>query len=275
MAAEKSGVFGPSSPIVVNRVLIVDDDVRNCELMTEWLIADGFDAEWHTSGEGALRAIAENDFGVVVTDFHMRGMNGDNLCRRILATQWDIPVIVMSGLGGAEAMEAAMRAGAYDFIAKPFALEALSMALRRAFERRMLQREVRRLRRMARDDRSYGELHGMSKAMRRVYDSLDVMASSDSPVLITGEVGSGREALARELHYRSTRGTRPFVAFNCSAMPEVVLASNLFGHVRGAFADARRAHSGLLTAAEHGTILLCEIDGLPLSLQARLLQAVV
>jgi DNA-binding NtrC family response regulator len=128
---------------------------------------------------------------------------------------------------------------------------------------------------MARDDRSYGELHGMSKVMRRVYDSLDVMASSDSPVLITGEVGTGREALARELHYRSHRGTGPFVAFNCAAMPEAVLASNLFGHVHGAFADARRAHSGLLTAAERGTILLCEIAGLPLTLQARLLETMV
>src|SRR5688572_21768196 len=135
MAAERSGIYGPGSPIVVNRVLLVDDDATNCEFAAEWLIADGFDAEWHTSGEGALRALQENDFGVVVTDLRMPGMRGGELCRRISATRWDIPVIVASGFGGTEAMHEAMLAGAYDFIAKPFALETLSMALRRAFER--------------------------------------------------------------------------------------------------------------------------------------------
>jgi DNA-binding NtrC family response regulator len=275
MAAERSGIFGPDSPIVVNRVLIVDDDASNCELWTEWLIADGFDAEWHTSGEGALRALEENDFGVVVTDYHMPGMSGGELCRRISTTRWDIPVIVASAFGGLEAMQHAMRAGAYDFMAKPFALEALSVTLRRAFERRALQLEIRRLRRMARDDRSYGELHGMSKVMQRVYDSLDAIAQSDSAVLIAGEVGTGRETLARELHFRSNRGTGPFVAFNCAAMPEAVLASNLFGHARGAFAGQRSAHSGLLAAAERGTILLCEIAGLPPGVQAALLRALV
>jgi two-component system, NtrC family, response regulator AtoC len=275
MAAERSGIYGPGSPIVVNRVLLVDDDATNCEFAAEWLIADGFDAEWHTSGEGALRALQENDFGVVVTDLRMPGMRGGELCRRISATRWDIPVIVASGFGGTEAMHEAMLAGAYDFIAKPFALETLSMALRRAFERRALQLEVRRLRRAARDDRSYGDLHGMSKAMRRLYDSLDAIARSDTAVLISGEVGTGREALARELHYRSSRGTGPFVAFNCAAMPEALLASNLFGHVRGTFVGTRGAHAGLLAAAERGTILLCEIAELPLSTQAGLLRACV
>jgi two-component system response regulator HydG len=184
-------------------------------------------------------------------------------------------VVVASAFGGLEAMQHAMRAGAYDFMAKPFALEALSVTLRRAFERRALQLEIRRLRRMARDDRSYGELRGMSKVMQRVYDSLDAIAQSDSAVLITGEVGTGRETLARELHFRSNRGTRPFVAFNCAAMPESVLASNLFGHARGVFAGQRGAYSGLLATIERGTVLLSEIAGLPPGVQKALLRALV
>ena len=273
MTAEKSGVFGPDTRVVVNRVLIVDDDVQNCELTAEWLIADGFDAEWHASGEGALRVMADNDFGVVVTDFHLSGMSGGDLCRRISAMRWDIPVIVMSSFRGPIAMREAMGAGAYDFLPKPFSLESLSVALRRAFERRNLQLEVKRLRRMARDEGGYGDLQGVSAAMRRVYDSLDAIARLDAPVLITGEVGTGRETLARELHLRSRRGVGPFVAFNCAAMSEVVLRCNLFGHVQGAFAGLGRAHAGLFVAAERGTILLCEIGGLPPGVQAELLRA--
>jgi DNA-binding NtrC family response regulator len=274
MKAEPSGVFGPVSSLTMRRVLIVDDDVSACGVVADWLIADGFDTEWHTSAEGALRAINDTDFGAVVTDFHLPGMQGGELCRRILAGRHDVAVIVATALGGTEAIQQATQAGAYDFIAKPYDLEVLSMALRRAFERRAFQLEVRRLRRAVRDDRSYGELYGVSKVMRRLYDSLDAIADLDSPVLITGEVGTGREAVARELHLRSRRGAGPFVAFNCVAMPAAVLMSNLFGHVRGAFGSALSAHPGLLGSADRGTIFVSGIADLPAGVQSRLVRAI-
>jgi two-component system response regulator HydG len=182
-------------------------------------------------------------------------------------------VIVITAFGSLDTAVGAIRAGAYDFITKPLEIDALALVLERAIERRRLGDEVRRLRRLVQTSDRFDDIVGTSPAMREVYGLLERIADSDSSVLVTGESGTGKEVVARALHRRSRRRGGPFVALNCAAMPEPLLESELFGHVRGAFTDARTSRTGLFVQANGGTLLLDEIGDLPLALQPKLLRA--
>ncbi len=254
-------------------ILVVDDDREMCRTLEVGLTRRGFDVEWRTNAEEAFAALEQMEVGAVVTDLRLRGDSGLSLCERIVANRPDIPVVVITAFGSMDAAIDAIRAGAYDFITKPLEVDFLALALERAARHRALQDEVKLLRQRLADATRFGELLGTSEAMRRLYDLLERIADSDASVLITGETGTGKELVARALHDRSARRDRPFIALNCAAMPEALLESELFGHVRGAFTDARSDHTGLLVRVQGGTLFLDEIGDMPVSLQPKLLRA--
>jgi DNA-binding NtrC family response regulator len=254
------------------RVLVVDDVQSMCEMLAERLPPVGFDVTWRTSAADALTALAVAEFDAVVTDINMREMSGLELCDRIVQAHPEVPVIVITAFGNLDAAIKAMRAGAYDFLTKPFDIKVLALALERAVQHRRLRAEVKRLRRGVEEARRMGELIGASTPMQDVYGLIDRVADTDSSVLVMGETGTGKELVARALHERSRRRSGPFVAINCAAVPETLLESELFGHARGAFTDARSARTGLVVQANGGTLFLDEIGEMPLTLQPKLLR---
>ncbi len=259
---------------MTTRVLLVDDDDSLSETLALAIGKRGYRASRASSGDAALLAIgsADVDFDVVVTDLNMRGLNGIELCERIVLSRPDLPVIVLTAFGSLETAVSAIRAGAYDFISKPVAIDALLIAIDRAAKNRALREEVKRLKLAIERRPRFEQLIGESAAMHGVYDLVDRIADTETSVLITGESGTGKEVVSRALHARSRRRDRPFVAINCAAMPEALLESELFGHVKGAFTDAKNSHEGLCTQADGGTLFLDEIGDMPIGLQPKLLR---
>ncbi len=219
----------------------------------------------------ARDAVAREDFDVVVTDLNMKGVTGIDLCRHIVENRPNLPVVVLTGFGSLETAVSAIRAGAYDFISKPVAMDALTIAVDRAARHRSLRDEVARLRRQVASGLE-ADLVGHSPAMRHVYDLVDRLAESDATVLVTGESGTGKEVVSRIIHRRSRRHDKPFIAINCAAIPEQLLESELFGHVEARSPTRRCRRRGLFVEANGGTILLDEIGDMPIGLQPKLLR---
>jgi DNA-binding NtrC family response regulator len=255
------------------RVLVVDDDRAMCEMLEGGLRRRGFDCVWRTSPRDVLQMLEGDSFDVVLTDLNLEGSSGLELCRRVLAVREDLCVVVMTAYGSIEAAVGAIRAGAYDFVTKPFDMDEIALTLERAVQHRQLRAEVRALRDAIKDSQGMGEMIGQSSPMQRVFDLIGRVAETETTVLITGESGTGKELVARALHTQSRRANGPFVAINCAAMPESLLESELFGHVKGAFTDARAARTGLFGKASGGTLFLDEIGEMPMGMQAKLLRA--
>ncbi len=233
----------------------------------------GFRASRVPSAIEAMRALDAQDFDTVVSDVRLGGMTGLELCEQLVARRPDVPVILVTAFGDLDTAIAAIRAGAHDFLPKPFEVEELAMRVRRAAEYRALRAEVRRLREGYTTPIRFEDMLGESPAMQRVFAVVERIAPADAAVLITGETGTGKELVARAVHARSARARGPFIAVNCAAMPEPLLESELFGHTRGAFTDARKDRAGLFLEASGGTLFLDEIAEMPLSLQAKLLRS--
>jgi two-component system response regulator HydG len=253
--------------------LVVDDEQSMCELLEADLQLRDYQVSWYTSADEGLAALESSPFDVVLTDLKMPGTDGIQFCRRIVANRPDIPVIVMTAFGSMESAIAAIRAGAYDFVTKPIEMDVLALALQRAVRHRQLQEQVRVLSEAVDRSAKFDELLGASTVMQRLFDQLARIADSEASVLIIGESGTGKELVARSIHRQSRRRAGTFVAVNCAALPEPLLESELFGHAKGAFTDARAERSGLLSQADGGTLLLDEIGDMPLSMQPKLLRA--
>jgi two-component system response regulator HydG len=251
---------------------LVDDDRGLCETLRGGLARRGYEAAVVHDPREALERIRNEDFDAIVCDVNMPAMSGIDLCQRVVAARGDIPVIVLTAFGSFDTAVAAIRAGAYDFLAKPVKIDALAIALQRATERRQLTVEVRRLRQEVDQAVLPNDIVGRSAAMRAIHDLIRRVAETDASVLVTGESGTGKEVVARRIHSSSSRAQKPFVAINCAALPETLLESELFGHVRGAFTDARESRTGLLRQADGGTVFLDEIGDMPLGLQPKLLR---
>lgn len=254
-------------------ILVVDNDPSVRSLLETELSKRGCPVTSRDSTPEGLRLALEGDFDLVLTQIDMPEMSGIDLCERLQSSRPDIPVVVVTAGGSMESAVAAIRAGAYDYVTTPFDLTALRLVIERAMMLRSLMTEVKRLRRSVSAQPSDERILGRSPAIREVLDLVDRVAQTNATVLITGASGTGKELVAERIHRRSSRSGGRFVAVNCAALPENLLESELFGHARGAFTDAKSDRSGLFLKANGGTLLLDEISELPLTLQPKLLRA--
>jgi two-component system, NtrC family, response regulator HydG len=255
-------------------VLVIDDDEDACALAEDALSGKGYRVFSTTDVRKGLTVLADGDFDAVLTDLHMGAFSGLQVCEWVRDNRPAIPVIVCTAFGDLKAAVGALRAGAYDFITKPYELPALVHALERAVQHYRLQEEVKRLTAEVTKARGGGDLVGRSPVMRKVYDVIQRVSGTDASILITGESGTGKELVARALHTDSPRKLQPFLAINCAAVPSNLLESELFGHVRGAFTDAKTARRGLFQQANQGTIFLDELGEMPADMQAKLLRVI-
>ena len=255
-------------------ILVIDDERSMVDLLETDLALRGYKVSGFVSPTVALEALLTTDAQVVLTDLHMPAVNGLQLCERVVANRPDIPVVVMTAFGSMETAIEAIRAGAWDFVTKPVEMELLAVVMDRAIRHHNLQEEVRRLSNKPAPTDRFEEIIGSSPSMQRVFDQIRKIAPTSANVLITGESGTGKELVAQAIHRHSDRKDGPFVGINCAAIPENLLESELFGHAKGAFTDARTERKGLFQQAQGGTLFLDEIGDFPLSLQAKLLRAI-
>ncbi len=256
----------------MRRVLVVDDEENLRLVVRTFLKRDGYEVEVAASGEEALGLVETFGPDVILTDVRMPKMGGMDLLATLKAKGIEATVIVMSAYGNVDLALEAIKAGAYDYIQKPFKAEEVLLTLRKAEERESLRRENRVLRQEIRKENLFEDILAKSPQMQAIFKTVSKIAEYKTTALITGESGVGKELIARAIHRRSTRRGGPFIAVNCGAIPENLLESELFGYKRGAFTDATNDRIGLFEQAHHGTLLLDEIGELPLSLQVKLLR---
>jgi len=256
------------------KILVVDDDADMRGLLFDVLESEGYRVGTAESGEKALQALAEEQYDLVLTDLRMKGMLGTALLSEIKHRYPDTGVILMTAFGTVETAIEAMKGGAMDYLIKPVKTDDVLRTAGRAAREVQLRREVTHLRREVYKEYSFHQILGKSRPMQEVFELIRRVADSPSNLLITGESGTGKELVAKAIHYNSDRRDRPFVAVNSAAIPEQLLESELFGHMRGAFTDAKADRPGLFEEAQKGTLFLDEISELPLMLQAKLLRAI-
>jgi two-component system, NtrC family, response regulator HydG len=252
-------------------VLIVEDEEIVRQLLTGLLREEGYAVDAVATGEEGLKALDRELYDLVLLDLNLPGIHGMNVLSAAPALQTDAEFIVMTAFGSVDNAVEAMKLGAFDYINKPFRTEELLLTLERALQQSALRREVAQLRRHAADG-VRARIIGRSPAMERMFDLVERVAPTRATVLITGETGTGKELVARAIHELSDRARKPFVPVNCSALPETLLESELFGHTKGSFTGAIANKRGLFEEASGGTLFLDEISTIPPSTQVKLLR---
>jgi len=256
------------------RVLVVDDELSMRELLDITLRQEGYDVTLADGGEAAIRALDDTAFDLVVTDLRMRGVDGLAVLRAVKERAPGTAVLVVTAFASTDTAVEAMKLGAYDYVTKPFKLDELNLTIAGALERKHLQEENEALRRELHKERGFANFVGRSRKMVDVFETIRKIADTPSNVVITGETGTGKELVALAIHHESPRRDRPFVSVNCGAIPERLMESELFGHVKGSFTGAVTDTPGLFSAADGGTLFLDEITEVAPAVQVKLLRAI-
>ncbi|MBK7860322.1 MAG: sigma-54-dependent Fis family transcriptional regulator [Archangiaceae bacterium] len=254
------------------RILVVDDQLEMARVLADDLTDAGYVVDVANSAAMALEQTRHHLFDLVISDLRMEQVDGFDLLKQLKSLDPDLPVVIMTAFGAIDSAVAAIKLGAYHYVTKPFRLDEVTAIVGRALEERQLRTENRSLKRLATERSSLGAIVGRSAPMQRLFELIERVSRSSASVLICGETGTGKELVAKAIHFSGTRREGPFVAINCTALPEALLESELFGHVKGAFTGATSARHGLFAEADRGTILLDEIGDMPLAVQARLLR---
>ena len=253
-------------------IVVVDDDHGVREVLHDLLTQEGYQVTVVADGPSAIQTVKDTVVQVVIADLRLHGMDGLRVLEHVMQLDSKIVGIVMTGYGTIDSAVKAMKAGAFDFITKPFDADAVSIVVGKALEFQRLRQENVLLRKTVRDQYRTEHLIGTSDAIRELLEFVDKVADSDSTILILGESGTGKELIARTIHYNSARRDQPLVPVNCGAIPENLLESELFGHGKGAFTGALNARMGRFELAHGGTIFLDEVGEMSLALQVKLLR---
>jgi len=256
------------------KILVVDDEKSMCDFLEIMLNKEGYEVTSATSGEKALELLDNNLYSMVLTDVKMPGVDGFEVLRKTKEVSPDTVVIMITAYGSPEGAVTAIKEGAYDYITKPFRVEEVKLTIKKSLERSILIKENIRLRQAVEDRYKFWNLIGKSPKMQRVYELVEKVSQTKANVLITGESGTGKELVAKAVHFNSARKDRSFVTLNCGAIPENLLESELFGHMKGSFTGAIANKRGLLEMAEGGTLFMDEVGELPLPLQVKLLRVI-
>lgn len=256
------------------RVLIVEDEETLCESLKRVLAREGYEADGVNSAETALPKIEDLAYDLIITDINLPGIDGIELLKKIRERSPEQIVVIITAYASIETAVGALRAGAYDYVIKPIIHEEIKRIVSNALRERSLKAENSILRKQIEDRYDFGNIIGQSSGITSLIAEVRKVADSRSNVLLLGETGTGKELIARAIHYNSSRHDQPFVPINCSAIPETLLESELFGYLRGAFTGATSPKRGLFEEANGGTVFLDEIGDLPQHLQAKLLRVI-
>lgn len=254
------------------KLLVVDDEQSMREFLDIMLKKEDYRVTLASNGEEVIRLIEKEIFDLILMDIRMPRMDGITVLKKAKTICPETVVIMITAYASADTAIKAMKEGAYDYITKPFKIEEIKLIIKNALEKKNLQKENVLLRQVVKDRYHFGNIIGQSTKMLALYDLLEKVSSTKTIILITGESGTGKELVAKAIHYNSPRKDNPFVTLNCGAIPESLIESELFGHVKGAFTDAIATKKGLFEVADGGTIFLDEISELPLLMQVKLLR---
>ncbi len=255
-----------------SQILLIDDDEQSCTALSLLLKKIGYAVETSHSGEHALKLLQDVSFDLIISDLVLPGISGIDVLKWVKDDSPETCVILITGKASAETAVEAMREGALDYITKPFNLDRLKVQIEKALEKRRLIMENKYLRQQLHGRYRFDNIIGTSQAMQRVFSRMEKVTATDSTILVLGASGTGKELVARAIHYNSPRKDKPFIAINCGAIPAELLESELFGHVKGAFTGAIADSPGKFEVANHGTIFLDEIGDMPQQLQMKLLR---
>ena len=260
------------APAAKPRILVVDDEPSMREMLRIVLRRDGYDVVLAENGNNGIQRLRAEPFDMLLSDIRMPDVSGVEVLRVAKQVNQEIVAFMMTAFASTETAVEAMRLGALDYFTKPFSMDEMRLKIRQQLEARRLKQENLLLKRALNSRHGFSSILGRSDAMQVVFSTIETVANTTSTVLISGESGTGKELVARAIHFNSLRKDRPFVAVNCGAVPETLLESELFGHVRGAFTDAHMNKKGLMEVAEGGTIFLDEIGEMAPSMQVKLLR---